>query len=101
MRTMISRSLPLLAVVLAVSACDDGDGPIDKAWDCRQLCAEAQQCVGGDDFDASECREECREDADDDAVDDCENCLDDQDSCASDAKCAAECGGVLASTVFQ
>lgn len=77
------------------------DGPVEKRLDCRTICSEAADCVGGEDFDEAECREQCNEDADQDNVDNCQQCLSDQDSCAEDAKCTLECAGVLADVVFR
>jgi hypothetical protein len=101
MKKLIPLYVFMGLLTLSSLACDNGSGPIDKAWDCRQLCQEARDCLGGDDFDMDECTDSCRDDADDEAVDECENCLDNEDSCASQATCTAECAEVLTSTVFD
>ena len=77
------------------------DGAVEKRLDCRKICGEARQCVGGDDFDLDGCIAECNEDADQDDVDRCEQCLSGQDSCTEELTCTDECAGVLAGAIFN
>jgi hypothetical protein len=95
----------LAATTFALSALLSGlvgcDGPVEKRLDCATICNEAEDCVGGKDFDKAECQEQCNEDAAQDDVDRCQQCLSDQDSCTQDLKCTTECSGVLADIVFR
>lgn len=92
----------LVAISAALGAgCDDGSTRLDKAWDCHQICDQVKTCVGGEDFDMGDCKNACKEDASDEAVDDCENCLDDEQSCADGVGCAEACAGVVAESVFD
>jgi len=87
------------AILSVLIGCDDG--PVEKRLDCITICNEAEDCVGGKDFDKAECKEQCNEDAEADDIDRCQQCLNNQDSCAEDLKCTAECTGVLADIVFK
>lgn len=85
-------------LALTVWGCN---GPVEKAIDCAKICDEAGDCVGGNDFDEKACRQDCREDAKQSDADQCEQCLQDQKSCAADAKCTLECTGVGIAVVFN
>lgn len=97
---MAKRIMTTLGALLAITICGC-DGPAEKALDCATICHEAEKCVGGDNFDQSQCRQECRSDASQDEADMCQQCLNDQSSCAEDAKCTVECSGVLGAVVFK
>jgi hypothetical protein len=95
---MAKKITTTIGALLALTICSC-DGPVEKAIDCARICDEANDCIGGD-FDEKECRQDCREDADQDDADKCEQCLKDQDSCAEDTKCTAECAAVGISIAF-
>jgi hypothetical protein len=89
------------ALVFGVVACDDG--AIDKSENairCRDMCDDVGQCLDWSDSKEESCRSECKENSVDDdfenKVEDCQQCLDDDKSCASNAiDCASECTGVV------
>lgn len=90
----------LATLALALWACGDNT-KVGQRVNCIEICNEAADCVGGDDFDKGDCKDQCNQDATMEAVDDCQNCLTDQDSCSEDLKCTSECSGVLADIVFK
>lgn len=99
----MSKTITISVAALAFSmlSCDDGGTRVDRRIDCIQICRQVENCVGDDDFDRDDCKEQCNDDATDEAVDECENCLTNEDSCREDLSCADECGGVLASGIFD
>ena len=103
MRKQMTSLLAVMAFAASFAAASlvGCDGTVEKRLDCRKICSEAKDCVGGDDFDTDDCVAECNEDADQDVVDRCEQCLTAQDSCTEELACTDECAGVLAASIFK
>lgn len=97
---MVRTIRGMAAALLALSMLGCDDGKVDRRIDCIQICNKADDCIGGDNFDKSECKKSCN-DTDADAVDTCDDCLSDADSCVEKTTCASACSSVLAESIFN
>ncbi len=94
--SLVLGTISLFALGCGTEAADR----IDNRLDCREICGRYEECAD-DTYDVDECRDDCRDKANDDPdfeskVGRCSDCIDDDNSCTSDAfKCAADCAGVV------
>lgn len=89
--------LSLFTMTLAAAAC--GDNPIDRAYDCDQICDKYKECADAN-YDDDACADRCRDEAAnssayEDQADACQSCIDDMSCVGSAFNCSTECGAIV------